>query len=166
MNSKQYLEQAQVLAKEIRSFLAELETLKEISTASGAINYQNDRVISSVPQTARFENTVVRLVDLEADIRKELWALLDKHREIRDVVSQIPDPDVRTVVRMKFLALQSVADIAADLHCSKPTVFSRMEDGYDAVAKITGLQAPPRTRMPARKRHTTSIKLMRDYYGQ
>lgn len=164
MNSKEYLEQAITLSREIMANIAELERLQIISTASGAISYENDRVTGSAPQSARFENAVVRLVDLEQEIRKELVELFDRHREIRDVIMRVEDPDVRAVLKMKYLAMKSIRRIATEMFISKSAVQRLMEAGYDEVAKITGLPAPPVWKPPARDRHADSVRIMRDYY--
>lgn len=159
MNSKQFLEQVIEIANEIRSLWAELDTLREISTASGAINYQNDRVISSVPQTAPFENTVVRLADLENEIRKEIAHQLQKHKRVRHVIGRVQDPSVRAVLRLRYLVNDPVEVCAVKLGISKSTVLRRLEAGYEAVAEITGYPAPPKLRMPAQPRHQISREI-------
>ncbi len=166
MNAKEYLEQAIVLSHDIRAHLDELENLNELSTASGAIRYDNDRVTGSAPSSAKWENVVVRLVDLENEIRKEVCELLDKHREIRDIIAQVEDADARAVLRMKYLALKSNNEIAAEMYCSKSTVLRRLDIGFQEVAKLTGYPAPPVFRMPARDRHPGSIRIIREYYDE
>lgn len=164
MNSKEFLEQAITLSHEIRAQLAELQRLDDLKFGNGAIRYDNDRVTGSAPQSAKFEDTVIRFVDLQNEIRAEVAGLLDRHREIRDVIAQVPDPEARAVLRMKYLALKSLNEIALELYCSKTTVFRRMEEGYLEVAKLTGLSAPPIQRMPARDRHKASKHLIRSYF--
>lgn len=166
MNSKEYLEQAIALSHEIRAQLAELQRLDDLKLGAGAIRYDNDRVTGSAPRSAKFEDTVVRLVDLQNDIRNEVAGLLDQHQEIRDVVAKVPDPEARAVLRMKYLALKSINEIAVELYCSKSTVFRRLETGYMEVSKLTGLPVPPMQRMPARDRHRASKRLLRSYYHQ
>lgn len=164
MTSKEFLEQAFVLSRDIKAHMAELDRLSEISTASGAISYDNDRVISSVPQQARFESTVVKLVDLRNDIRKEIFDLLEKHREIRDVICQVTDEEVRTVLRMRYLAGKSITEVADELKLSKRTVLYRLDSGYHEVSLITGYPEPMRQRMPARDRHAESRRILRDFH--
>lgn len=163
MNSKQFLEQSIVISRDIQAHLEELERLDALSTATGAIRYDNDRVTGSAPQSARFENIVVRLADIQREVKREVWDLLDAHREIRDVIAQVKDDDVRSVLRMKFLAIKSVSEIAAAFRISKPTVFKRLDAGYEAVAEITGYPAPPRQR-PTNK-HETARHMMKEVYG-
>ena len=163
MNSKEFLEQAINLNRDIKAHLAELERLNEISTASGAIRYDNDRVTGSAPRSAKFENAVVRLVDLQNEIREEVFRLLDRHREIRDVIAQVQDQEARTLLRMKYLVDRTIDEIVQELHYSKSTVLRRMEIGYLEVAKLTGLDAPPIQRMPARDRHRASKRIMHAY---
>lgn len=166
MNAKEYLEQAIHLSAEIRSMVEELEMLKEVSTASGAIKYDNDRVVGSAPQSAQFENAVVRLVDLENEVRSELNALLEKHSEIRKTIGMVADDQVRTVLRLVYLVGRSMDAVAVQLNVSKRTVMRRLDVGYEAVAVLTGYPAPLKQKMPAKDRHHMAREMLKEVYHE
>ena len=85
MNSKQYLEQVLKVEDAMIAKVNEKDWIQEVSTASGAINYENDRTIGSAPTSSRFENALIRKVDLENQIAEEYGRLLRIHTEIRKV---------------------------------------------------------------------------------
>ena len=165
MTSKQFLEQGILIARQIRAHVAELEMLREVATATGAIRYDTDKVIHSVTE-ARYERPVIRLADLENEVRDEINDLLEEHKEIRDVVKQIDDVDIRNVIRMRYLSGLDVDIIAYRLNISRRTVTRRLELGYSDVARITGYPAPIRPRLPAEERHGDARRIMRDYFGE
>lgn len=165
MTSKEFLEQEVVIIRQIRAHVAELEMLREVATATGAIRYDTDKVIHSVTE-ARYEKPVIRAVDLENMVKDEIRELLDDHEDVRKVVGQITDPDIQNVLRMKYLADVEVDVIAGRLNISRRTVMRRLELGYEEVAKITGYPAPIRNRLPAEERHGDARRIMRDYFGE
>lgn len=165
MTSKQFLEQGIVISQQIRAHLAELEMLREVATATGAIRYDTDKVIHSVTE-ARYEKPIIRAVDLENKVKEEIRSLLADHEEIRKTISQISDPDVQNVVRFRYLGDVGIDIIAYRLNISRRTVMRRLELGYAEVARITGYPAPIRNRLPAEERHGDAKRIMRDYFEE
>ena len=165
MTSKQFLEQAITTARQIKAYLAELDMLREVATATGAIRYDTDKVIHSVTE-ARYERPIIRVVDLENMVKAEIRSLLEEHEEIRKAVGAIEDADVQNVIRMRYLGDLDVDIIAYRLKISRRTVMRRLELGYVEVAKITGYPAPIRQRLPAEERHGDAKRIMREYYGE
>ena len=163
MTSKQFLEQAIITARQIKAHLAELEMLREVATATGAIRYDTDKVIHSVTE-ARYERPIIRVVDLENSVRQEIRSLIDDVEEIRKAVALVDDLEVQNVLRMRYLADVEIDAIAGRLHISRRTVLRRLDIGYAEIAKITGYPAPLRNRMPAEERHGDAKRIMREYY--
>lgn len=163
MTSKQFLEQGIQIARQIKAHLAELEMLREVATATGAIRYDTDKVIHSVTE-ARYERPVIRVVDLENTVRQEIRSLIDDVDEIRKAVALIEDTEVQNVIRMRYLADVEIDVIASRLNISRRTVMRRLDLGYAEIAKITGYPAPVRKRLPAEERHGDAKRIMREYY--
>ena len=164
MNSKQYLEQVLKIEDAMTAKRDEKERLDALSTASGAIRYDNDRTTGSAPQSARFENVTVSKVDLENEIAKEYAALLAKHAEIRKVILAVEEMDVQNVLAEYYLCRKTEEVIAVKFHVSKKTIQRRLDRGYVEVSKLTGYPAPA-PRMPARPRHPIARQMMKEVYG-
>ena len=160
MNAKEYLEQVIVISQTIRSLIAEADTLRELSLASGAIRYDNDRVTGSAPQSAKFEGQIVKLVDLQDEIQKDINEQIALHKEIRDVIAQIEDESVRNIIRMRFLAMKRIEEIAGQMQMAQRTVIRKLEAGYHEVSLITGYPEPPRRNQTA-DRHADSRRILR-----
>jgi predicted transcriptional regulator len=109
---------------------------------------------------------VIRLVDMENQIRKEIGELLKKHKEIRDVIAQVDDLQTRAVLRMRFLIRKPIDEIASEMQITKRTVIRRLEMGYHDVSLITGYPEPPKKKMPARDRHADSRRMLREFAKQ
>ena len=162
MNAKQYLEQTWKLLDSLTAKRDEWEFLETVSTASGAINYENDRTVGSAPSSARFENVTVKKADLENDIKRERQELLEKHAEIRKVILAVEDMDVQNALAEYYLCHKTEDVIASKFHVSKKTIQRRLERGYTEVSKLTGYPVP---RMPARPRHPIARQMMKEVYG-
>lgn len=165
MTSKQFLEQSIRIANDIKAHCAELAYLHEVSLATGAIRYDTDKVIHSITE-AKFERPVLRIKDLEDEVKDEIRELLVDHEEIRKAIAQIEDQDVRTVIRYKYLANIEIDVIAYRMNISRRTVTRRLELGYAEVARITGYPAPIRPRLPAEERHGDARRILRDYFEE
>ena len=163
MNSKQFLEREIRIAQDLLAHHAELQYLNEVKTATGAIRYDTDKVIHSVTE-ARYERPVIKLADLEEEVKQEIRVLLDQHKKVRDVIKKIEDTDIRNVLRMRNLGGLDIDIIAYRLNVSRRTITRRLELGYVIVAKITGYPAPVRNRLPAEERHGDAKRIMREYY--
>lgn len=165
MNSEQYLMQAVRLAHALAGLLKEKERLKELSTATGGFRYSPDPVISNRPQSARFEDYSVSKVDLENEVEDDIRHYWELHSEIRHVIGQVEDLEVQTILRLRYLVDVPLDVIAAQFHVSRKTIERRLDRGHDAVAEITGFDAPPKQRMPAREReHAIAREMLKEVY--
>ena len=162
MNAKQYLEQTWKLNDSMTAKIDEWEYLNEVQGAFGAIRYDNDRTTGSAPSSAKFEDITVKKTDLETDIKREYYSLLDKHAEIRKVILAVEDIDVQNALAEYYLCHKTEDVIAAKFHVSKKTIQRRLERGYTEVSKLTGYPVP---RMPARPRHPIAREHLTEVYG-
>lgn len=165
MNSKQYLEQVLKVEDAMIAKVNEKDWIQEVSTASGAINYENDRTIGSAPTSSRFENALIRKVDLENQIAEEYGRLLRIHTEIRKVILAVEDIDAQNALAQYYLCRKTEDVIAGKFHVSKKTIQRRLDRGYEEVAKLTGYPAPPKQKMPARERHHIARDMMKEVYA-
>ena len=163
MTSKQFLEQAIRLAKNMVAHRAEIDMFRTVARATGAIRYDTDKVIHSVTE-ARFERPTIKAADLENEMVDEYRELMEDWDEVRKVIAQITDEDVQNVVRMKYLGGSEVDVIAYKLKISRRTVMRRLDQGYLEVAQITGYPAPARHSIPAEEKHEDAKRILREYY--
>lgn len=164
MNSKQFLEQAIVLEDGIRSRLEEIQKFRLLAEGAGAIRYDRDGSQTQRSQNAPFETPLITAEDLERDAKEEIRALWIRLGEIRAVIAGVEDMNVQNVLRLRYIG-KNTDEIAAKLKISKPTVFRRLEEGYHEISLLTGMEEPPKRRMPARPRHPIARQMMKEVYG-
>jgi hypothetical protein len=117
MTAKEYLSQAYLLDKTIAADKRKLEQLRELSTSLGSQDYTKDKVQSSIAGD-KLSETVTSIVDLQNKINREIGKLVILESEIRDRINQIPNPDYRYILLMRYINREKWEQIALDLHYS------------------------------------------------
>lgn len=122
MTAKQYLKQAYRLNELIECNRKELADLKELSTSTGAIDYAKDRVQTSQSADAPYTKIVMKIVELEEAINKDIEALFDLKIQIRTSINEVEDHDERLVLHKRYLNFETWDEICAELEMSNRTV--------------------------------------------
>ena len=165
MNTKQYVEQVRAALLEIKSMKAEVEMLSELAQATGGFNYSQERVTGSAPQSAKFEDAVVKLVYLQATLIERMDELVNLIEDIRDCIEKVEDPLSRVALRYRHLLCKDVDEVAELMQCDRRTIYRKLDQGYVDLAEIAELDAPAQRKMPARDRHAESRRILREVYG-
>ena len=112
MTAKEYLQQAYYIDSEIDSKLAQVTVLRQ--TAAKATS-----TMSITPgggyDVHRMEATIVRMVDLEAEINSDIDRLVGLKREIGAKIRAVERPEYRIVLERRYLCYESWEQIAVDL---------------------------------------------------
>ena len=109
MTAKEYLQQAYYIDSEIDAKLAQVMVLRQ--TAAKATS-----TMSITPgggyDVHRMEATIVRMVDLEAEINGDIDRLVDLKREIGAKIKAVERPEYRIVLARRYLCYESWEQIA------------------------------------------------------
>ena len=109
MTAKAYLQQAYYIDSEIDAKLAQVMVLRQ--TAAKATS-----TMSITPgggyDVHRMEATIVRMVDLEAEINGDIDRLVDLKREIGAKIKAVERPEYRIVLARRYLCYESWEQIA------------------------------------------------------
>ena len=109
MTAKAYLQQAYYIDSEIDAKLAQVMVLRQ--TAAKATS-----TMSITPgggyDVHRMEATIVRMVDLEAEINGDIDRLVDLKREIGAKIKAVERPEYRIVLERRYLCYESWEQIA------------------------------------------------------
>ena len=97
MNTKEYLQQAFYLDKRINSKLEQVESLNALATKTNS-------TLSDMPknpngETSRLEDTVVKIIDLQEEINKDIDKLVDLKSEITEKISKVKDEGEKSILR-------------------------------------------------------------------
>ena len=116
MTAKEYLNQAFKLDQQINSKLEQLEVLRSM-TQKITVSYGGETVTHSRNLTS-LQDTVVRMMEAEEAINKEIDKLVDLKMEIGTLISKVKHTDYRLILEKRYLSFRSWEQIAADMHYS------------------------------------------------
>ncbi len=116
MNAKEYLKQAFYLDKRINSKLEQVESLNVLATK---VSY----TLSDMPKspnrgTSRLEDTIVKIIDLQEEINRDIDRLVDLKKEIANAIFSLEDKEEQTVLEKRYLCFNSWEQIAVDMNYS------------------------------------------------
>jgi len=121
MNAKEYLSQAMYIDQRIDSKLEQIMKLRESATKATATLSDMPRPDS--PNVQSMEETIVKIVDLEREINRDIDVLVDLKAEARKVISKLDNPEQQLILEMRYLCYKSWAEIAEDLSFSESNVY-------------------------------------------
>ena len=121
MTAKEYLQQAYRIDRKIK-----LDTEKLAAARSAlygkTVRYDSDGS-KPVPCGNGTESAVLRVMDLEERLTKEIDELTEKRREIECAVGAVPDEVQREVLTRRYLLYQKWEDIAEEMNYSVQHIF-------------------------------------------
>jgi DNA-directed RNA polymerase specialized sigma subunit len=113
MTSKEYLLQARFLDASIRTKVEQIESLNDLATSCTA-------VISDMPRNpnrggSKMADAVMKIIDLQEEIKNDMIALVNLKREIMDVIKSVSSLELRTILEKRYLSFISWERIAVEL---------------------------------------------------
>jgi DNA-directed RNA polymerase specialized sigma subunit len=122
MNAKEYLSQALWLDQRVNTKLEQLQTLRELSMKVSA-NLTVEKVAGGNNKKGHMENTVVKIVDLEKEIKEDVERSIAIKAEIMNTISQVDDPIGQIILEMRYINGKGWDEIARDLKYNDRSVF-------------------------------------------
>ena len=119
MTVKEYLGQAYRIDQRINSKLDQVLSLRTLATKATS-TLCHDKVKSSARS---MEDTIAKIIDLEAEINRDIDQLVDTKREIVSVIRLIQNPEYQTLLELRYLCFKTWEQIAVDLGYCMDAVF-------------------------------------------
>ena len=121
MTAKEYLSQARYLDARINTKIKQLEALNTLATSATS-------VLTGMPHspnkaTSKLADPVDKLVDLPAEIHRDIDALVDLKGEMRSKLEMVPAEDYKAILEMRYLCFMSWEQIASNLGLSVPYTY-------------------------------------------
>ena len=132
MTVKEYLGQAYLLDKRIKSDTMELEELRLMLQTISSPGFE-EHYNASKNTDAPYIKTLEKMFDMEEKIMKEMNLLLELKEQIRDVISQVEKPEHQMILRYRYIHNLSWSKIGDKL-CADITTVQRWHN--KAIAKI------------------------------
>ena len=134
MTAKEYLSQAYRIDQRINAKLEQAERLRELSRRR-TVAYGGERVTHS-RNVHRMEDTVVRLIEAERALDREIDAFLDVKQEVRQTISLVADADCRLLLELRYLSMKRWEDIAGEMQMCRTSVYLLHRRALDMVETI------------------------------
>lgn len=111
MTAKEYLSQAYHLDKRIDSKIEQLKALNLLATK--CTSTLSDMPKSQSISNSRLEDTVVKIVDLQEEINRDIDRLVDLKRDIVRAIKRVKKPEYQILLELRYLCFKTWEQIAA-----------------------------------------------------
>ena len=134
MNVKDYLEQAKYLDMRINSKVEQLSTLNDLATKCTV-------TLSDMPRnpnkgTSSMEDTIIKIIDLQEEINRDIDNLVDLKREIMEVIKKVESVEYQTILENRYLSFMSWEKIAVEMKYSIQQIYRLRDKAQKEVEKI------------------------------
>ena len=114
MDVKELLRQLPQMEARIRSKEAQIRKYREMATR--ATSSTEAARVSGTGSRSRVEDAVVKICDLEAEVRRELYELEARRGQAVSVIGRVSDIRFRDVLEMHYITGWSLRRVAAEMH--------------------------------------------------
>lgn len=131
MTARTYLSQSLRLNQRINSKLEQIQSLRELATKCTPF-------LTGMPKTPNQDgslmaDTVLKIIDLEKELQKDIDRLVDLKKEIMAVVKAVDNMECQTLLEQRYLCFKSWEQIAVDMGYNVRHVY-RLHD--EALQKV------------------------------
>ena len=131
MTVKEYFNQAYQLDARINSKIEQVSRLHELATK--ATSTLSDMPGSATRNTHRMEDTIIKIIDLENEINKEIDRLVDLKTEMTRVISSVQNMEYQRLLELRYLCFRSWKQIADEMGYSKQHIFRLHNEALEKV---------------------------------
>ena len=136
MTAKQYLRKMFYFQKTIIAKQKQIDELRLLAESTGAIRYDKDRVITSLPQAAGYEDKVAALVDAEHRLLEDIQTLVEMYDTGWQLIDSLEDPIDRILMAMRYINHMRWEEIAQELGCTVDHVYYRHRHALKKIKKL------------------------------
>lgn len=116
MSAKDFLIQARYLDMRINSKVEQIDSLNDLATKCTS-------TLSAMPHnpsasTSLMADAVNKIVDLQAEIGKDVQELVELKYRISNLIKAVPNHELQTLLEKRYLCFQSWEQIAVDMYHS------------------------------------------------
>ena len=134
MTTKEYLGQAYRIDQRINSKLEQVHSLRELATKASSILREGAAIANRNVQS--MDATIAKIIDLEAEINRDIDKLVDTKREIVSVIKRIQNPEYQALLELRYLCFKSWEQIAVDMSHGIDNIFRMHRRALDVVSAL------------------------------
>ena len=121
MTAKEFLEQVRYVDRAIDSKLEQVQKLREETTKATLV--VSDMPRSSSPNPQRLEDTILKIIDLEHEINRDIDRLVDMKKGTRVSINDMANPDERLVLELRYLCYKTWPEITDEMGCGESNIY-------------------------------------------
>jgi len=110
MTAREYLAQVRLIDARINNKLAQVSELRELATKATSV--LSDIPRGDSPNLQSMESTIIKIVDLEEEVNRNIDGLVDLKREILQVIQHVRTPMYQALLEMRYLGFMTWESIA------------------------------------------------------
>jgi hypothetical protein len=131
MTTKEYLGQAYRLDQRINSKLEQIASLNDLATKCTG-------VLTGMPRnpnrgTSTMADAVAKIVDLQAEINRDIDRLVDLKREMVSLIKAVDNTEYQTLLELRYLCFKTWEQISVDMGYSIQHIYRLREKAYDEI---------------------------------
>lgn len=135
MTTKEYLGQAYRLDQRINSKLEQVASLNDLAN-------KVTTTITGMPRspnraTSTMADAVTKIIDLQAEINRDIDRLVDLKREIVAVIKTIDNMEYQTLLELRYLCFKSWEQIAVDMGYNVRHVYRIHDEAVESIKLVT-----------------------------
>ena len=138
MTVKEYLSQAKFLDQRINSKIQQVAALNALATKATS-------TLTGMPHnpnhaTSTMEETITKIIDLQAEINRDIDRLVDLKKELFSTIKAVGDTEFQTILEKRYLCFQSWEKISVEMGYDLRWLYRLHGKALDVVREITGLE--------------------------
>ncbi len=134
MTTAEYLGQAYRLDQRIDAKIDQVSKLNELATKCTATLSDMPRNPSRSP--SKMEDAIVKIIDLEDEINRDIDHLVDLKRELVEVIKAVNNNEYQVLLEKRYLCFHTWEQIAVDMHYTVKWIIKLHKKALDEVTKI------------------------------
>ena len=132
MTKKEYLSQAYRLDQRINSKLAQVTALNDLATKCTTTLTDMPRNPSRGIST--MADAVEKIVDLQAEINRDIDALVDLKRNIVRAIKAVANTEYQTILELRYLCFKTWEQIAVDMGYNVRHVYRIHDEAVEIIS--------------------------------
>ena len=135
LSAKDYLSQAYRIDQRINSKIEQVQSLRNLA-AKATATLSDAPTSKGTRNIHRMEDVIVKMMDLESEINKDLNRLIDLKHEIITVVKCVENPELQTLLELRYLCFKTWEEIAVEISWSIRQVYYMHGEALREVEQI------------------------------
>lgn len=133
MTKEEYLKQVGKLQHKLNMMKLRAEEYKALASSIPSQDFTRERVDCARNLDAPFVKWIIKLMDLEADMKEVQKQLDEKRTEVITVIEALNDENQKSVLMLRYISLLSFNQITEKMYYSLSTIKRWHKEGIEMI---------------------------------